>query len=598
MFHSARAIKCILLCSGLLVLSSCSRTDRQHATLPPSKYETLPAKNLPVFMKGTILEAAEVENKDPYPVSGFGLVVNLNNTGDNRGVPQAVVNAMLDEMTRRGLGSTNERLKPFKPGAMLNDPQTAIVEVFAFLPPGARAGQRLDVFLRAQRTSQTKSLAQGTLYQTHLFIGGADELNPKPKPNVYVRAAGAVFVNPTYASDTQKPDPASLRSGTIMSGGVIAEDRPLWFRARTPQLSIARSIESRLDLRFQERQGSAVAKTQDEAIVHVYVPTTFNGDWEHFVGVATHLYLDATPGTGLMKAKALASEAVKPDALLQDISYCWEGIGEEALPAIQKLYTHASPDVAFAAARAGAFIGDSSADETIQEIARNDGNPFQLNAVKVLGALPASPRIDRMLTELLAAKNALVRIEAYRVLAEHEASPVISRNIDGQFAIDQITTDGPPLVYASRSGIPRIAVFGQNVSLKQPIMYTAMEDRLTISSAPDGKSITVFDRTSKLNPGGIQAQVRPDLYEVLWRLAGGTDDGFRFGYCDLVGILQGLSNGQHIPAAFVLQDAPGVKGEIEDAPPIVDPKGQPTNVGSASADNSAASRILNTDGVK
>jgi hypothetical protein len=332
--------------------------------------------------------------------------------------------------------------------------------------------------------------------------------------------------------------------------------------------------------------------------VHVYVPQNFNGDWEHFVGLATHLYLDSTPGTGLMKAKALASEAVKPDAPLQDISYCWEGIGEEALPVVQKLYTHASAQVAFAAARAGAFIGDSSADETIQEIARNDGNPFQLNAVKVLGALPASPRVDRMLTELLATKNALVRIEAYRVLAEHEASPVISRNIEGQFAIDQIATDGPPLVYASRSGIPRIAVFGQNVSLKQPIMYTAMEDRLTISSAPDGKSLTVFDRTSKLNPSGIQAQVGADLYEVLWRLAGGTDEGFRFGYCDLVGILQGLSNGKHIPAAFVLQDAPGMRGEIEDAPPIVDPKGAPTSVGSASADNSAASRILNTDGVK
>jgi len=200
--------------------------------------------------------------------------------------------------------------------------------------------------------------------------------------------------------------------------------------------------------------------------------------------------------------------------------------------------------------------------------------------VKVLGALPGSPRVDRMLTDLLTTKNALVRIEAYRVLAEHEAGPVISRAIDGQFAIDQVATDGPPLVYASRSGIPRIAVFGKNVSLNQPIMYTAMDDRLTISTAPDGKSVTVFDRTSKINPSGIQAQFRPDLFEVLLRLAGSSEEGFRFGYSDLVGILQGLSNGKHIPAAFVLQDAPAVKGEIEEAPPIVDPRGLPT------ADNS------------
>jgi hypothetical protein len=259
-----------------------------------------------------------------------------------------------------------------------------------------------------------------------------------------------------------------------------------------------------------------------------------------------------------------------------DLSYCWEGIGEEALPAVQKLYTHPSPDIAFAAARAGAFIGDSAADEMIHEIARQDANPFQLNAVKVLGALPSSPRIDRMLGDLLAAKNALVRIEAYRVLAEHEATAIISKTVNGQFAVDYIPTDGPPLVYASRSGIPRIAVFGQNIALKTPIMYTAMDDRLTICTAPDGSGVTIFDRTSDFRPGGVQAKARPDLYEVIYRLAGGNGDGFRFGYSDLVGILQGLSNGKHISAAFVLQDLPSMRDEVEEAPPIVDPKGQPT----------------------
>ena len=109
-----------------------------------------------------------------------------------------------------------------------------------------------------------------------------------------------------------------------------------------------------------------------------------------------------------------------------------------------------------------------------------------------------------------------------------------------------------------------------------PIMYTAMDDRLTICTAPDGKLITVFDRTGTLRPGGVQAKIRPDLYEVIWRLAGGSDDGFRFGYSDLVGILQGLSSGKHISASFVLQDLPSMRGEVEEAPPIVDPKGQPT----------------------
>ena len=52
------------------------------------------------------------------------------------------------------------------------------------------------------------------------------------------------------------------------------------------------------------------------------------------------------------------TKAEKPNARLVDITYCWEAIGSAALPFISKLITDPSPKVAFAAARAGAFIGD------------------------------------------------------------------------------------------------------------------------------------------------------------------------------------------------------------------------------------------------
>jgi hypothetical protein len=573
----AAAIIVVTSVFGTIAASGCMQQDRPKAKPPPPRYSTLPPKTLPAFMKGTILEAADVENKEPYLVSGFGLVVGLANTGNNQGTAPTVYNAIIDEMVRRGLGSTDERLKTFKPEAMLRDPQTAIVEAFAYLPPGGRTGQRIDVHVQAVRGSATKSLAKGHLYQTDLFIGGVDHLNPKKKVNAYVRAAGAVFVNPSH-STAGAADAATLRTGTVMSGGVVIEDRPIALRSRNPQLSITRAIEGRIDHRFLELPSDPVARTQDEAMLHVYVPRTFGGDWEHFIGVCTHLYLDSTPGTGNLKAKMLAAEAVKPDAMLMDISYCWEGIGEEALPVIQKLYTHPTPEVAFAAARAGAFIGDSSADEMVLEIARSDSHPFQLNAVKVLGALPASPRVERMLTQLLSTRNALVRIEAYRVLASYESTAIISRQVKGQFLVDQVACEGPPLVYATRSGIPRIAIFGANLSVNVPIMYTTMEDQLTISTAPGGQGITIFDRTNAAKPGGIQARLRPDLYELIWRLAGGTDEGFKFGYSDLVGILQGLSNGRHISAAFVLQDLPSVQQTLEDAPPIVNATEKPVGI--------------------
>ena len=314
---------CAMLVVALL-LAGCTTTTTKggkviannvKGTPPKPQYATLvPRTNLPAFMKGTIYEFADVENKDPYPVSGFGLVVGLSNTGDNNGTPLAVRNSIIDEMVRHGLGSSDDRLKHFKPEGMLRDPQTAIVEVYALLPAGGRAGQSVDVYVQAVQGSKTSSLARGTLYLCSLYQGGADALNPKGKINTYVRARGPVFVNPGFAvgdSTTRPSASASLRNGMILGGGLLAYDRPLWLRARNPQLSMTRSMEARVNQRFND---DTIAKTQDEGIVRVMVPTRYNGDWEHFMGVCTHLYLDGTTGMGAVKAKTfrIYEKAVRP----------------------------------------------------------------------------------------------------------------------------------------------------------------------------------------------------------------------------------------------------------------------------------------------
>jgi hypothetical protein len=260
-------------------------------------------------------------------------------------------------------------------------------------------------------------------------------------------------------------------------------------------------------------------------------------------------------------------EAVKPGAPLQDISYCWEGLGEEALPSIQSLYGHASADVAFAAARAGAFIGDTTAVDALAGMARTDGHPFALNAIKTLAALESTPRITRALMEVLSSNNPLARAEAYLALAEQQAPVVLSRVIRDRYIIDRVICDGPPLIYATRSGTPRIAIFGQNLPIKTPIMFSAMDDQLTISATEADRTLTIFDRSGE-SPQGASAKIAPDVYELLRTLGGEPNAAFAFAYSDLVGILQALVDRRCIAASFVLQEPPNLQEAIEEAPPI------------------------------
>src|SRR5271163_599881 len=64
--------------------------------------------DIPVYMKGTIYERTELANTAGYPVSGYSLVVNLQNTGDNSSIPTLVRQIMIKKMALAGFGEHDD----------------------------------------------------------------------------------------------------------------------------------------------------------------------------------------------------------------------------------------------------------------------------------------------------------------------------------------------------------------------------------------------------------------------------------------------------------------------------------------------------------
>lgn len=590
---AARAAAPLLLVFGLVaagLLLPAGGCIRKKPPAPVTRYQPLPGKDVPPFLRGTIFERSDVIDLDPLVVSGFGLVVNLDETGDNTQVPTPVREYMVREMVKRGFGS---KLMPgferTMPEDVLRDPRTAIVRVDALVPPGARRGDFVDVRVSALPASNTTSVARGELYRTELKVGGANPMAPGKAIDVIAMAQGPVLVNPAYALATKEeattpPVRRSLRTGWVLDGGQLQQGRPLVIRIRQPERRVARLVEGRIENHFasyKESQRDRIAAAEDEAIVRVTMPSRFRGDWNHFAGVLTHLYFDSSPSFVVRKSQELAAEAVKPDAPLLDISFCWEGLGEGALPFITPLITHERPEVAFAAARAAAFLNDPAAPVALAGMARTNGHPFQLNAVQALGSLRPSPVVAGLLRQLLDVEQTSVRVEAYRVLAKHRDPAVISRVIDERFVLDIVPAGGAPLIYASRTGMPRIALIGPRPSVQEPFSFTAMDDRLTLVGNGDSKGVTIFYRSPR-RPDPAKLQSRPDLAELIGRLGGDRAAGpakIRFNYGDVVAIVQGLSDrrqivatagSQVVPATFMLQPAPAVVETLLDAPVIPD----------------------------
>lgn len=606
--HSVRWMLTLSACAALAVgtLYGCSGNKKKkgpRVEVPPI-YRTLAAKKVPAFLKDTILEKCDLTNIEPFLVSGYGLVSNLNNTGDSQ-APNAVRDYMVKEMVKHKWGSSLSGIKTPSPEEALRDPRNAIVQVDGYLPPGVRKGQRFDVQVSALPDSGTTSLAQGDLFQTDLRIMGANPLDPGGAVNVFARAEGNVFVNPSYAMSTKVEDPAakrSLRMGVVMNGAASLEDRPIGLRLRQPSMRMSRYIEDRIDQRLQEIRPDTIAEAQDEGIVHLYVPVNLNGDWTHFAGLVTHLYLNNSPEFAAAKAQQLADEAIKPNAPLMDISYCWEALGKASLAVIRDrdLLTHSNPDVAYAAARAAAYLGDAGALQALVNIARTTSHPFQVNAVQVLGTMPNSPAINDMLRPLLNSNETLVRLESYRMLAHNADNAVFSLPIKGGFTLDVIRSDGPPVIYGTRRGEPRLAIIGNRTGLDMPITFMALDGRLTISSDPSNTTVTIFYRPPQPVGGPrnrqqleqtqpIRVVSRPDIAEIVARLGGeGFDEAtagqrLDFNYAEILSILSNMTaarqlvsvaSGTKMPASLILQELPQVQDSIYSAPVIPD-QGRP-----------------------
>jgi hypothetical protein len=548
-------------------------------------------KDLPAYLKDTVIERSDVANTAPLPVTSFGLVVNLRYSGDNR-APTPVREWMIKEMNRHGIGRpTMPDYAKLSPEAVLSDKRTAIVIAGALIPPGARKGQRVDVICQAMPQSDTASLAGGTLYQCDLRLDGANAMNPGGSVNKFVEARGPLFINPAYALETPKPTDGAGRSGartaTVMGGGYVTSDRAIQLRLRTPQWNVSRGIEQVINTRFQQvadrprqnGQGLCVAEAQDEGYINLYVPAAYRDNWEHFVGVATHLYVNMSPAAAAIQAQALCEEATKPGALLQDISFALEGVGPAAVPYILPLLTHAAPDVRFAAARAGAFLGNTPSEDALIKIAQSAGHPYRVNAILALGELPTNSEINRAMAACLDSDESLIRINAYKVLAAAKDPAVTSKQINESFWLDMVDSKGPPLVYATRTMEPRLAVFGSRTSLKQPLTFTAFDSSLSITTNVENPGLlSIFYRGDELQVP-VSTRSRPNVAELAARLGGAADERLRFGYGDVVGILQSMADSGKVASAFVLQDQPGVEDALMSIPDATGGSGNGRPVG-------------------
>ncbi|MCU0576309.1 MAG: flagellar basal body P-ring protein FlgI [Desulfobacterota bacterium] len=235
-----------------------------------------------------VKDLVQIQGVRENKLSGYGLVVGLNGTGDKAGTgTQYTLNAVANMLRNMGIQVNAEDLK------MKN---VAAVIVTASLPPFAKSTQRLDCTVSSM--GDATSLAGGTLISTPLY---------GPDGKVYALSQGPVSVGGFAVSGSSGTGVTKNfpTVGMIPNGAVV--ERSLELRL-SPQMTLVMNnpdftTANRLVNSINTRLGTLAASATDLSTIHLNVPATYQNSLVDFVALIESV--DVTPDN---RAKVIVNE--------------------------------------------------------------------------------------------------------------------------------------------------------------------------------------------------------------------------------------------------------------------------------------------------
>lgn len=215
-------------------------------------------------LAGRIKEVATIEGVRSNQLSGFGLVIGLDGTGDQTTQMPYTTQTLNNYLQQVGIALAPEL------ASRLQLKNVAAVLVTAQLPAFARPGQNMDVTVSS--LGNAKSLKGGTLISTPLR--GADG-------QVYALAQGSlVIAGAGAAAGGSKVQINHLSAGRIPSGAQIERAVPtpllegdsIKLGLEASDFQTARRVAAAINTRF----GAGVARALDGRTVDVQAPTNPN----------------------------------------------------------------------------------------------------------------------------------------------------------------------------------------------------------------------------------------------------------------------------------------------------------------------------------
>jgi len=449
-------------------------------------------------MKGTVGELTYIQGMRGLQVRGFGLVRGLGNNG-SKDCPASVRAEIIRELRRIQAGNLDSN-SSVSVERLLDSKDTAAVVVEGIVPFGMKKGQHFDVSVRAI-DSKVSSVSEGYLIQCDLKIYKDVSMEDFISGKVHAHASGPIFVNP-FAPAAKEDSAAGPREGVVIGGGRNLIDRRLSLVAMIESYSNVRKVMDVINSRFKSED--PIANAVSPTNINLRIPPEYKGKEQRFLNMVMYLSLSMSPIQREARANTLIGELAGNNISREAVSLALEGIGKSVIPLLQRMYTDSRREVNYYASRTGLRLGDEPAMDVVINHAKDVRSPFRLQAIQELGLCSKMPgRSSKALSDLLMSPDARIRVLAYESLRKINRNLVIAVGVGKEsrnFVMDIVRSEGPTMIYASRSRQRRIALIGgSRLVFKPPLLYSEKGRPVTLSAAKGDRKLTVMRKDKEGN---------------------------------------------------------------------------------------------------
>jgi hypothetical protein len=211
-------------------------------------------------------------------------------------------------------------------------------------------------------------------------------------------------------------------------------------------------------------------------------------------------------------------------------------------------------------------LGSDVGLETLLAIAKDKGSAKRFEALEAIAAGASRNDAAAILRQMLGDENFEIRLAAYEQLRDLEDVSIIRMPIARSFYLDQISRTEHKAVYVSRSGEPRIVLFGAPIFCRDNLFVQSSNGDITVDSRAGQHYVSLIrkhpSRPTVMGPLRSSLELS-DIIQTLCAEPVQRSETGRIGlgvsYADMIAFLKLMSEKKAIEVPFLAGPLPEIE---------------------------------------